>query len=517
MFPNSISSSRLEILLSELGLSCDNTETLDIFSFENLSLPHLRLSSSGSVPVMVTSDGRPLTGDEMFHYIHDMTLTEPCNNSVCVFPVSDQDKERVIRFQKKLEEVNIGIITYGLAFHPHNTSLLRFPFHDEKYFERSRNYILHRSSKLLDASEKMSQENPEISSQLVRMAEDHQENLAQYLEAEGYDAVLKSLVKVLDYFEDELGQDDRVGQWLGGGQLCIADITLGLYLHRLYQLGLDSEHFQDGVRPFLSVFYQTIRSRPAFRKVIKFNEIDGETYLRNVYMNVQSYVKDVRVNDILKYILTLIDLQKEDKWKLDELNRLLDPDNNNRYVDMDTWSDVGKSWVDMMMNPDYHSLSNSDKSSEACNADPEHDHEVDQFNINKDGITNISFGSYEGFGGECDMIASEREIELEEKVNELNYKLGKLQDEKKELEKNLVASEEFGLSLTTELEDSHRRLSLSSSIVGKGDKVQDDAKLLREFEQQNRNLQRKLDMLEDELQSKEEKLTDIEVTMLRLN
>ena len=276
LFPNSISSSRLEILLTELGLSCENTETLDIFNWENLSLTHLRLSSSGSVPVIVTSDGRPLAGDEMFNYIHDLTLTEPCNNTVCVFPVSDQDRERVQRFQRKLEEVNIGIITYGLAFHLHKTSLLRFPFHDEKYFERSSNYILHRSSKLLDASEKMSPENQEISSQLVSMAEDHQENLSHYLEAEGYEAVLRSLEKVLDYFEDELGQDDRVGQWLGGGQICIADITLGLYLHRLYQLGLDSVYYQEGVRPQLSVFYQTIRSRPAFRKVLQWKENEGK-------------------------------------------------------------------------------------------------------------------------------------------------------------------------------------------------------------------------------------------------
>ena len=59
------------------------------------------------------------------------------------------------------------------------------------------------------------------------LAEEHQENLPYYLEAEGYDAVLKILDKVLDFFEDELGQDDRVGQWLGGAQLCVADITLG--------------------------------------------------------------------------------------------------------------------------------------------------------------------------------------------------------------------------------------------------------------------------------------------------
>ena len=237
---------------------------------------------------------------------------------------------------------------------------------------------------------------------------------------------------------------------------------------------------------------------------------DLQIYLSSVFNTVDSYRSGtVSARRLLDYISNLVDLPKLDKWKLDELNRLLDPDNDNRYVDMDTWSDVGKSWVDMMMNPDYHSLSNSDKSSEACEG--EHDHEVDQINVNEEGITNISFGSIEGFGGACDMIASAREIELEGKISELNYQLGKLRTEKKELEKNLVASEEFGINLTTELEDSHRRLSLSSSMVSKGDKVQDDGKLLREFEQQNCNLQRKVDLLEDELNSKEEKLGDMEV------
>ena len=70
---------------------------------------------------------------------------------------------------------------------------------------------------------------------------------------------------MLDYFEEELGHDGRVGCWLGGGQICVADITLGgynniiegskitflhtllftgLYLHRLYQLGLDTAYYQ---------------------------------------------------------------------------------------------------------------------------------------------------------------------------------------------------------------------------------------------------------------------------------
>ena len=104
------------------------------------------------------------------------------------------------------------------------------------------------------------------------LAEDHQENLVHYIEEDGYDEVLAALEKVLDYFEDELGQEGRVGRWLGGSRVSVADITLGLYLHRLYQLGLDTRYYQGGVRPNLSIFYQSIRARQSFESKLKWRQ-----------------------------------------------------------------------------------------------------------------------------------------------------------------------------------------------------------------------------------------------------
>ena len=79
----------------------------------------------------------------------------------------------------------------------------------------------------MDAAEMIRGENPEISAGLRQLAEQHQENLPNYLEAEGYDNILKTFHKVLDFFEDELGRDGRSGRWLGGSMVSIADITLG--------------------------------------------------------------------------------------------------------------------------------------------------------------------------------------------------------------------------------------------------------------------------------------------------
>ena len=46
-----------------------------------------------------------------------------------------------------------------------------------------------------------------------------------------------------------------------------------MYLHRLWQLGMEGEYFEEGVRPHLSVFYQGIRERPSFLKITRLASI----------------------------------------------------------------------------------------------------------------------------------------------------------------------------------------------------------------------------------------------------
>ena len=118
--------------------------------------------------------------------------------------------------------------------------------------------------------------------------------------------------------------------------------------------------------------------------------------------------------------------------------------------------------------------------------------------------------SFEGVGGIPYQLHSNRELELESKVSELEFQLNKLRDEKKELENNLVASEEFGLSLTSELEDSHKRLSISTNIM-KDETMKENSELARQLEVQCCKLQHDVHLLEDELRLKDERLEDNEV------
>lgn len=182
----------------------------------------------------------------------------------------------ILQFQNKLEEFNMGGMTYGLAFHTEFTSVLRYPYNRDDFLDKARNYILSRVEQLEIAAERVRDENSESSVELRRQAAEHQQNLSNYTQTDNYSQLLQRLHQLFDFFETELGREDRSGVWLGGTCLSIADITLGLYLHRVWQLGMEMEYFQEGVRPQLSVFYQRIRNRPAFARVTKWKENDGQ-------------------------------------------------------------------------------------------------------------------------------------------------------------------------------------------------------------------------------------------------
>ena len=83
--------------------------------------------------MLVTEEGRPLTGENIFHYLQ--SLTPSSQSAARVFPSGGLNFD-VSKFCKKLDEVNIGVLTYGLAFHTNHTKLLRFPYCKEDFFEK---------------------------------------------------------------------------------------------------------------------------------------------------------------------------------------------------------------------------------------------------------------------------------------------------------------------------------------------------------------------------------------------
>ena len=79
---------------------------------------------------------------------------------------------------------------------------------------------------------------------------------------------------------------------------------------------------------------------------------DLQMYLTGVFNMADKYKSGtVSAGMLLDCITSMVDLPRLDKWKLEELKRMLDPKNDNRYVDAASWCLVGQSWVEMMLNP----------------------------------------------------------------------------------------------------------------------------------------------------------------------
>jgi len=265
--PNSYSSWVLQILLKELDVGY-TLHDVDLFVGEQFKMEFLAVNPLGTVPVLVTADGHKEIGIvDIRKYLMDKhgdkQIFRGCSET----------------YLSKLDEAPIGFITYGLAFNQECSKRLRYPFHEPDFFEKSRKYILERGSRLQDAIN--SCPDPLIIEALIQTTENHYSNAEQYLDQGKYSSALSAVSSMLDYFESDLGKDTKLGIWLGGIHPNVADIFLGMGLHRLWQLGMENSLFKEGVRPHLTLFYERIRERPSFKIITKWNTETSENIIKS--------------------------------------------------------------------------------------------------------------------------------------------------------------------------------------------------------------------------------------------
>ena len=85
-----------------------------------------------------------------------------------------------------------------------------------------------------------------------------------------FQKILDSVQNVLNYFEKDLERNTN-REWLIGSDFSLADISLGLLLHRLYQLGFENYYWTFGKMPFIESYFLRFKSRASYQKLIPNN------------------------------------------------------------------------------------------------------------------------------------------------------------------------------------------------------------------------------------------------------
>lgn len=69
-----------------------------------------------------------------------------------------------------------------------------------------------------------------------------------------------------DYNSDLTEITEQSNEWLCCNEFTIADISLGVLLHRLSILGLESHFWSTDSKPYLTKYYRQITQRNSFKK-----------------------------------------------------------------------------------------------------------------------------------------------------------------------------------------------------------------------------------------------------------
>jgi len=271
-FPGSSSCWKVVIALEELCLDYQ-LETVDLMNDGQFSPAFLQLNPRGTVPVLVTEDLVLTDSTDILKHLDTLAGDRA---PVKLIPGGVQG-QKVVKYQQTLDELPLGFLTYGLAFHQHHTKVVRPPYSEADFFEKARAFILTRGDKLAIAAATMGETNETSRLELSRKSGEHKQNLSNYVDEDKFVKVIAMFDKTLDVFENELSSSQS-GCWLGGPLMSMADISLGVVLHRLWQLGMDGM-YSGGARPHLAVFYQTVKDRNSFRAATGWQENSGERWL----------------------------------------------------------------------------------------------------------------------------------------------------------------------------------------------------------------------------------------------
>ncbi|XP_017479844.1 PREDICTED: ganglioside-induced differentiation-associated protein 1 [Rhagoletis zephyria] len=101
-----------------------------------------------------------------------------------------------------------------------------------------------------------------------------------------FQKILDAVENVLRYIDNDF-KENPGREWLISNEYSLADVSFGLLLHRLYQLGFENYYWSYGKMPYVESYFLRFRKRTAYQKLMPSNF----KILKDIWQNTPSNYK----------------------------------------------------------------------------------------------------------------------------------------------------------------------------------------------------------------------------------
>ncbi|XP_017129472.1 ganglioside-induced differentiation-associated protein 1 isoform X1 [Drosophila elegans] len=177
-------------------------------------------------------------------------------------PHNSKDFDQMLILEQAISRLPVGTLSLGSFIHDDLKLVPKAPF-----IGPVRQSCLKNNGKVLDLLRRSLDEQSTNKAALQHKLDIQVRRHELASSREDFQKVLDAVRHFLLYVEQELSAQAPRSEWLAGDELTVGDISLGLLLHRLYQLGFENHFWAFGKLPQVEAYFLRFRQRESFHRL----------------------------------------------------------------------------------------------------------------------------------------------------------------------------------------------------------------------------------------------------------
>ncbi|EDW18618.1 ganglioside-induced differentiation-associated protein 1 isoform X1 [Drosophila mojavensis] len=237
---------------------------VDLCNGEQYSSWFLNLNPKGDVPVL--QDGAFIipNSPQIINYVESKFRGER-HPTLKPYRPDSLEYDKMSTFERAFTRLPVGALSLGSFIHDDLKLSPKAPF-----IGPVRQSCLKNNDKVMDMLRRsMDETDSTICLSALKQKLDIQVRRRNLVASRSdFQRVLDAVRNVLLFVEQELSKQTPRKEWLTGDELTQADVSLGLLLQRLYQLGFENYYWGYGKLPLVEGFFLRFKQRPSYHKLM---------------------------------------------------------------------------------------------------------------------------------------------------------------------------------------------------------------------------------------------------------